>query len=95
MCDEIKVIDSIVLVDGCHGIYVPKGFYNRYNDSEYLHNVDAEKMEYIGNTNNMENDDYFDTWASIMDSAYFLVDGKKYSIEYSEYSGDLLGVCYE
>lgn len=95
MRDEMQIVDSIVLVDSCHGIYVPKAFYNRYNGSEYLHNANADDMEYIGNADNMKNCDYYDTWASIVDSAYFIVEGKKYRIEYGEFSGDLMAVCYE
>lgn len=87
--------DSFVLVDGCHGIYIPKAFYNRYNGSEYLHNANAEDMEFIGNENNMDSCEYWDIWASIMDNAYFIVNGKKYSIEYSDHCGDLMAICYE
>lgn len=95
MRDEMQIVDSIVLVDGCCGIYVPVGFYNRYNGSEYLHNANADDMEYIGNTDNMDSCEYWDTWDSIINNAFFIVEGKKYHIEYGEFSGDLMAICYE
>ena len=74
-----------LLVDNHHGIYIPQVFAKRYNMEAW--HVDEEDAEIL--KAGPEHDDYWETWDSVMSSAYYLDDdGNEYCLTNGE-CGDL------
>lgn len=77
-----------LLVDGCHGIYVPKVFTEMYDLSEW--NISSD---YVRELSNIDNDIYWDVWECILDNAYFRDEDNH--VWRLHQDGDLFAVCYE
>lgn len=78
-----------LLVDGCHGIYVPRSFAQRYGD--HVKGVDPADIELLLKGPD-EVEHYWDVWAEVLDQGYIERDGYKYLLDQE---GDLFAVCRE
>lgn len=58
----------IFLCDSHHGVYVPSFFCSH---SENIWDINPEDWNYIANSENIENDDYWDIWNAILDNACY------------------------
>ena len=84
----MKQLSNIeILLSDARGIYIPRDFYEGF-DLEKWH----LKGEDLTALNDPENENYWDVWQHVLNTAHFEIDGKKYSL-YQE--GDLLAIAYD
>ncbi len=62
-----------LLIDGHHGVYIPKLFCEYY--AENFEGIDKEDIETCKDPNNQW---YWESWDNILNNAYIIQDGKKY-----------------
>lgn len=76
-----------LLLSDSRGIYIPRDFYEGFDLDKW--NLKAEDLTELSDP---ENDNYWDTWELVLNNAYFVIDGKKYTL-YQD--GDLLAIAYD
>lgn len=82
-----KLSNITILLSDARGIYIPRDFYQGF-DLEKWH----LKAENLTSLNDPENESYWDVWDHVLNTAYFEVGGKKYTL-YQD--GDLLAIAYD
>jgi hypothetical protein len=67
----MKNLEPEILIDCNRGIYIMQQFATVYGLPENFANYEQikEDLEYIANEANMDNDDYFETCADVLDNA--------------------------
>lgn len=80
----------IFLCDSHHGVYVPS-FWAMH--SENIWNIAQDDWNYIANPENIEKDDYWDLWESILTNAKYVDSTGKIWILH--YDGDLFAVALD
>lgn len=76
-----------LLIDGNRGIYVPQEFAKRFNPSNSHWEWDESIKEDLSNP---DNENYWEAWSDLIESAYYLNEGVKYTL--FEYEGDLFAI---
>lgn len=77
-----------LLLDGCHGIYLPQQFATQFDLAKF-NLPDKAVIEYL--LAGPEDEEYWDAWAEVLDAAtYAGTDGNTY---YLYQDGDLWLVC--
>jgi len=82
---KLSNIETLLL--GARGIYIPRDFFQGF-DLEKWHLKDED----LTALNDPENENYWDVWENVLNTAYFEIGGKKYSL-YQD--GDLMAICYD
>lgn len=82
-----KLSNIELLLSDARGIYIPRDFYEDFDLDKW--NLKAEELTELSD---LENENYWDTWEYVLNNAYFVIDGKKYTL-YQE--GDLLAIAYD
>ena len=98
MNNEITVMDKvemIILVDGHHGRYIPSVFIEMYADKiepeSHTNMEDVQELIKDVNEDNIDSDDYIESWVAIEESVNVRIDDKLYYL-YTGMNGDLFGV---
>ena len=83
-------MDNInIICDSHHGIYLPSVWVkNTYN----IWGIDDDTWEYIGNSDNLEDDYYWDEWHNVLNNAECIIKGKHYTLHQD---GDLFAIAYD
>ena len=76
-----------ILLSDARGIYIPRDFFQGFDLEKW--NLKAEDLTALDDP---ENENYWNVWEHVLNTAYFETDGKKYSL-YQE--GDLLAIAYD
>jgi len=76
-----------ILLSDARGVYIPRDFYQGF-DLEKWH-LNPSELEAL---NDPENDNYWDVWDHVLNTAYFVADGKKYTLHHD---GDLFAIVYD
>ena len=80
----------IFLCDSSHGIYLPSFFCSH---SENIWNINQEDWNYIASTENVEKEDYWEVWESILSNAEYVDStGKVWTLHQD---GDLFAVAMD
>ena len=75
-----------MLLSDSRGIYIPNNFYTDFDlEKWHLAHLDLSDLD------DVENESYWDTWEMVLNTAYFVLDGKRYELHQD---GDLWAVCY-
>ena len=82
-----KLSNIEILLSDARGIYIPRDFYQGFDLEKW--NLKAEDLTAL---NDPEDENYWDTWDHVLNTAYFEIDGKKYSLCQV---GDLLAIAYD
>ncbi len=82
-----KLANIEILLSSDRGIYIPRDFFQGF----FLENWHL-KGEDLMALNDPENKNYWDVWEHVLGTAYFEIDGKKYSLHQD---GDLFAICYD
>lgn len=78
----------IILYDSHHGLYLPSVW---AGNSENIWNINPGDWNYIANPENIEKDDYWDLWESILNNAEYVDNnGKIWTLHHD---GDLFAVA--
>ena len=76
-----------VLLSDARGVYIPNNFYTDFDlEKWHVNHLDLSALA------DYENELYWETWESVLNNAYFELNGKKYNL-YQD--GDLLAICYD
>ncbi len=78
-----------LLLSDARGIYIPRDFVQGF-DLEKWH-IDAENWA-AETCNDPDNEHYWDAWDQVLNNAYFIDNGKKYTL-YQD--GDLFAIAYD
>lgn len=76
-----------LLVNGQHGQYVPQTF---AEDCEGWQGISDEDLEVLEDED-VDNEYYWETWEDVLNNAYYMQDGYKYTLWQSD--GGLWAVC--
>lgn len=82
-----KLSNIEILLSAARGIYIPRDFFQGF-DLEKWHLKDED----LTDLNDPENESYWGVWDHVLHTAYFEIDGKKYSLYHD---GDLLSIAYD
>lgn len=82
-----KLSNIEFLLSDARGIFIPRDFFQGF-DLEKWHLKPSE----LTALNDPENENYWDVWEHVLNTAYFEVDGKKYHLY--QYN-DLLAIAYD
>ncbi len=82
-----KLANIETLLSSARGIYIPRDFFQGFDLEKW--NL---KGEDLADLNDPENENYWDVWEHVLNTAYFEINGKKYHLYQFE---DLLAVCYD
>ena len=80
------ILETVLLVDGNRGIYVPKEFADRYETA--LYNLSHETISILRQGPN--HPEYWEAMTEAEDNAYVMIEGHKYTIYFMD--GDLFAV---
>ena len=76
-----------VLLSDARGVYIPNNFYTDFDlEKWHVNHLDLSALA------DYENELYWETWESVLNNAYFELNGKTYNL-YQD--GDLLAICYD
>jgi hypothetical protein len=75
------------LLSDARGIFLPRDFYQGFDLDKW--HLKAEDLTIL---NDPENENYWDVWDYVLNTAYFKIDGKKYTLYHG---GDLLAIAYD
>ena len=76
-----------VLLSDARGVYIPNNFYTDFDlEKWHVNHLDLSALS------DYENEWYWETWESVLNNAYFELNGKTYNL-YQD--GDLLAICYD
>ena len=80
----------IFLCDSHHGVYLPSVW---AGNSENIWNINQEDWNYIASTENVEKEDYWEVWESILNNAEYVDStGKVWTLHHD---GDLFAVAMD
>ena len=79
------ILEQVCLVDGLHGIHVPKQFVLNHNMTDW--GVDHEDMMII--LDGPSNEYYWETWDKILNDAKIIIDDEEWTLAQD---GDLFAV---
>ena len=82
-----KLSNIEFLLSDARGIFIPRDFYQDFDLNKW--NLEPSELKAL---NDPENDNYWDVWERVLNTAYYEVDGKKYEL-YQD--GDLLAIAYD
>ena len=82
-----KLSNIEILLSDARGIYIPRDFFQDFDLEKW--NLKVEDLTVL---NDPENENYWDVWQHVLNTAYFEIDGKIYHL-YQD--GDLLAICYD
>lgn len=80
-----QIVDQVCLIDGCHGIYVPREFVLGHNMSDW--GVSNENMMII--LAGPDGEYYWEAWDEILNDAKIIIDGEEWRLAQD---GDLFAV---
>ena len=81
-----KLSNIETLLSDARGIYIPRDFYQGFDLEKWnLKNEDLTAL------NDPENENYWDVWEHVLNTAHSEKDGKKYSLYHD---GDLIAIAY-
>lgn len=86
--DDLDKFDTVVLVNGAHGVYVPRQFVLEYLWDQWGVDEDDAKILKAG----PDHDEYWEAWDAVLNDAALVVDGKAWSLHQGE-SGDLFAIA--
>ena len=78
-----------LLVDGCHGTYVPQRFINNF-DLSLWQGISEENKNIL--SEGQDNEGYWEAWNEVINNATFSQDGNVWHLSQD---GDLWAICYE
>jgi hypothetical protein len=73
--------EPILIIDGHHGIYIPSLFYEKCNPKISGWIWDYENSKELSNP---DNENYWEVWEDILDSAYTIYKNKRYYLYQSD-----------
>jgi len=82
-----KLANIEFLLSDARGIYIPRDFFQDFDLEKW--NLKGEDLTTL---NDPENENYWDVWDHVLNTAYFEIDDKKYSLYHD---GDLLAIAYD
>lgn len=82
--------NTLLLCDSHHGVYLPSFW---VGNSENIWNIKQEDWNYIANPENVEKDDYWEVWESILNNAKYVDSTGKIWILHHD--GDLFAVALD
>lgn len=86
----IKSLPAVsLLIDSCHGIYVPQRFINNF-DLSLWQGISEENKAIL--SEGPDNEYYWEAWDEVLDRATFSQDGNVWRLDQD---GDLWAMCYE
>jgi hypothetical protein len=88
---ENKTLPAVVLlVDSCHGVYIPQRFATNYDMGQWEVSDDQKECLLTGPDN--PDNGYWDEWDIVLSNASYTKDGNKWTL-YQD--GDLWALCVE
>lgn len=76
-----------ILLSDSHGIFIPNIFYTEFDLKKWnVSHIDLTSLS------DCEDEDYWETWENVLNTAYFVLNGKIYNLHQD---GDLLAICYD
>lgn len=89
MNTENKTLPAVVLlVDSCHGVYVPQRFAMNYDMAQWDVKNDVKEVLNAG----PDHGEYWEAWEDVLNNASYTKDGNKWAL-YQD--GDLFALCVE
>lgn len=83
---ECQFVKVELLLSDSRGVYIPNGFYNEFNFTQWhLNRDDCQDL------NDFDSEYYWDIWQELLDNAYCILNNEKW-ILYQD--GDLFAICY-
>ena len=79
------------IVDGAHGVYVPRVFAQTVNRA-ILSGVAAETLDYLAKVESVEDDWFWEEWDSVLNNARITHNGKIYHLHQD---GDLFAIDWD
>lgn len=86
---KLEDADLEYLVNGAHGVYVPKIFWEAY----YKYFPDRNKKQTDADLSNPTNEHYWDTWSEILDSTIINDNGEE--VCFITIDGDVFAITLE
>lgn len=92
------IMKNIVLIlDSSRGTFIPRDFVSNYlgmvnREHCAKWNIDYHKAEILSLGDTPENEEYWETWDIVLNNAFFMHEGKKYTLHHD---GDLWGICID
>lgn len=82
-----KLSNIEFLLSDARGIFIPRDFYQGFDLNKW--HLKPSELKALDDP---ENDNYWDVWERVLNTAYFEADGKKYNLYQG---GDLLAIAYD
>ena len=83
------ILESILVLDGHNGIYIPKIFIETYNSNIIKLNVNDDDIKSLNN--GPDDEFYWEAWENVLNNAIAIIGGEKYFL----YADDDLFLIHE